>query len=182
MEYNYFCGDWNMDNGIMTDILDEVHFYSGSERKKMLKTKGDAGSMLFGVTWKSYLSPTKNREYDVETGKYKTKVYAENPHLKEIFKEFANIYFEDFDYSQVQMNKNFPCPPHRDSKNVGESVAVGFGDYDGGELVVEQDNGNKTEIKINTAPFMFDGSQFTHWVKDYTGTRYSLIFFSNYKS
>tara|TARA_R110002033_G_scaffold89110_4_gene139224 strand:+ start:1760 stop:2299 length:540 start_codon:yes stop_codon:yes gene_type:complete len=178
---NYFVGDWNMDNAIMTEILDEIHFYSGTERKKMLKTTGDAGSMLFGVTWRSWLSPAKNREYDDETGKYKTKVYAENPHLKDVFKEFSQLYFPDFEWKQVQMNKNFPCPKHKDSKNVGFSYAIGFGEYEGGELVVVNENGTEIDVNINLAPFTFDGSKYIHYVKPFTGTRYSLIFYCNYK-
>ena len=180
----YFTGEWFADNAIMTQFLEDVEFYSGSERKRMYKMpKGvDGGSMLLGLTWKSYLSPTKNREYDPESGMSKTKVFSEYPELKEIFKEFASIWFNDFEWTQVQMNKNFPCPPHKDSKNIGESVAVGFGSYEGGELVLVDENNKETLVNINIAPFKFNGSLTTHYVKEYTGTRYSLIFYSNYKS
>jgi len=179
--YKYFTGIWEADNVIMTQFLEDVDFYSGSERVKMLKVKKGNGSMLYGTTWKSYLAPGRNREYDEATGMSKTKVYSEYPQLKEIFKEFANIWFPDFVWSQVQMNKNFPCPPHRDSKNIGESVAVGFGDYSGGELVLVNENKKETLINIGIAPFKFNGSLITHYVKPYTGDRYSLIFFSNFK-
>ena len=182
-DYKYFTGNWWADNAIMVQFLDDVEFYSGSERKKMYKMpKGvDGGSMLLGLTWKSYLSPTKNREYDPESGMSKTKVFSEYPQLKEIFKEFAHIWFPDFVYDQTQMNKNFPCPPHKDSKNIGESIAVGFGQYSGGELVLVNENKKETLINIGIAPFKFNGSLITHYVKPYTGDRYSLIFFSNFK-
>ena len=182
-DYKYFTGDWWADNAIMVQFLEDVEFYSGSERVKMYKMpKGvDGGSMTMGTTWKSYLSPTKNREKDLETGMSKTKVYSEYPELKEIFKEFANIWFPDFEWTQTQMNKNFTCPPHKDSKNIGESVAVGFGSYEGGELVLVDENKKETLININIAPFKFNGSLITHYVKPYTGDRYSLIFFSNFK-
>ena len=37
--YKYFSGDWFSDNAIMVQFLDDVDFYSGSERVKMLKVK-----------------------------------------------------------------------------------------------------------------------------------------------
>ncbi len=181
--YKYFSGIWEADNAIMADFLDDVEFYSGSERVKMYKMpKGeDGGSMLYGTTWKSYLSPTRNREKDLETGMSKTKVYSLYPELKEIFKEYASIWFNDFEWTQVQMNKNFRTPPHKDSKNIGESIIVGIGDYTGGELVIQDDKEKEIEVNINLAPCIFNGSQLTHYTKDWVGTRYSLVFFNNFK-
>ena len=37
MKLNYFTGDWNADCGIMYEMLEGIDFYSGSERKRMLK-------------------------------------------------------------------------------------------------------------------------------------------------
>ena len=47
----YFTGDWDADCGILHDMLEGIEFYSGSERKRMLKhsSKADMGSMLI---WK----------------------------------------------------------------------------------------------------------------------------------
>ena len=181
--YKYFTGIWEADNAIMKEFLDDVEFYSGSERVKMYKMpKGqDGGSMTYGTTWKSYLSPTKNREKDLETGMSKTKVYSEYPELKEIFKEYSSIWFNDFEWTQVQLNKNFKSPPHKDSKNIGESIIVGIGDYTGGELVIQDDKEKEIEVNINLAPCMFNGSKYIHYTKDWTGDRYSLVFFNNFK-
>lgn len=178
--HKYFTGDWFADNYIMTNILDTITFYSGTERKKMLKTKGDAGSMLFGTTWRGYLAPGRMRTKDPETGLYRTKVYDQHPELKQIFNEFAYIHFKDFAYQQVQMNKNFKCPPHKDSKNIGESVLCCFGDFTGGETVVDYESKTRTYNSLN-GPVRFNGSLYKHWVLPYTGTRYSLVFFTNRK-
>lgn len=177
----YFIGDWISDNVIMTSILDEIDFYSGTERKLMLKVpEKEGGSMLFGTTWRGYLSPTKNRTKDEETGLYKTKVYDLHPELKDVFKEFADYHFPDFVYTQVQMNKNFNCPPHRDKKNIGESVLCCFGNFTGGETCLYID---EKIVKINSQeqPQRFDGSKILHWVQQHKGTRYSLVFFNNQK-
>ena len=177
----YFIGDWISDNVIMTSILDEIDFYSGTERKLMIKVPEKVGgSMLYGTTWRGYLSPTKNRTKDEETGLYKTKVYDLHPELKDVFKEFAELYFPEFVYTQVQMNKNFPCPPHKDKKNIGESVLCCFGNFTGGETCLYIDD---KIVKINSQeqPQRFDGSKILHWVQPYKGTRYSLVFFNNQK-
>jgi len=57
----YFTGDWNADCGILYDMLEGIEFYSGSERKRMLKhsSKADMGSCLYGCTWKGYLKKDK---------------------------------------------------------------------------------------------------------------------------
>jgi hypothetical protein len=176
-----FNGDWLGDNTIMTEILDKIDFYSGTERKLMLKVNPkEGGSMLYGTTWRGYLSPTKNRTFDEETGKYRTKIYDLHPELKDIFKEFADYHFPEFAYSQVQMNKNFCCPPHVDSKNIGESVLCCFGNFTGGETCLYID---EKIVKVNAKeePQRFNGSQILHWVNQYKGTRYSLVFFNNQK-
>ena len=41
--------NWEEDNFIMTNILDAVEFYSGTERKKMLKVPKSIGG--FYVIW-----------------------------------------------------------------------------------------------------------------------------------
>ena len=177
----YFTGDIHEDSLMMTTILSELEYYSGSERKGMTVDKHpkDGGSMLYSATWRGpYLSPTKQREFDEETGFWKTKIYAEHPELKAIFKEYANIYFPDFQYISVQMNKNFRIKKHTDSMNMNESVLCCFGDYTGGETCVDYD-GEIIKYEPRDKPVMFNGSKYTHWVEPFVGTRYSLVFFSN---
>ena len=177
----YFTGEWFADNAIMTTILDEIDFYSGTERKKMLKVSPkEGGSMLFGTTWRSYLSPTKNRTYDPETGKYRTKVFDDYPELRDIFKEFADYHLPNFTYTQVQMNKNFPCPPHRDSQNITSSILCCFGEYTGGLTCIDMNKKIK-KIDCSIRPEEFNGAEHLHWVEPYKGTRYSLVFFNKIK-
>lgn len=180
---NYFINDWDSDCSIMYDILETINFYSGSERNKMLYVSPKTGgSMLFGTTWKSYISENQLREFDPDTGLYKTKIYSEHPDLLDVFEEFANLYFPNFEWSQVQMNKNYPCPPHFDSKNIGQSCMVAFGDYKYGSTCLFDSEENricKHDARIE--PLVFDGSKTLHWVEPVKGnkTRYSLVFFNN---
>lgn len=179
-----FNGDYLGDCLIMLDILNNIDFYSGTERKKMLKVpKKEGGSMLYGTTWRGYLSPTKTRTKDETTGLYKTKVYDDYPYLKEIFEEFADYHLPDFSFTQVQMNKNFPCPPHKDTKNIGESILCCMGDYpydEGKTCIYRNDKIEKYDARLE--PLRFDGSRYLHWVEPFKkGNRYSLVFFNNNK-
>ena len=178
-----FTGDWKKDQTIMIKELDKIDFYSGTERRKMLKVpKKIGGSMLYGLTWRGYLSPTRNRTKDEKTGLYFTKVVDDHPELKAIFKEFAQHHLPNFRYTQVQMNKNFPCPPHRDSTNIGESCLCVFGDFPEGQglTCIKIEEGLICSLDARYQPEIFDGAKYEHWVEPYdSGTRYSLVFFNN---
>lgn len=184
----YFTGLFHADVGIMYNFLEEVEFYSGTERQNMIRHKNDGqmGSMNYGYTWKGFLKRDAegnkvNRTLSPYPGLYKTKVMDLYPHLADVFKEFQELYFEDFKYTSVQLNKNFPCPRHIDSKNVGTSILLCLGDYTGGELVVEgfNDDGSDAIIDNKNSLFQFNGAEYYHWVKPFIGKRYSLVFFNN---
>ena len=54
-----FTGDIDSDCCILESYLQEIEFYSGTERRtgqfKGVKHKKGTGSMLYGITWKGYL-------------------------------------------------------------------------------------------------------------------------------
>jgi len=109
--------------------------------------------------------------------------------LKEIYKEFLGLYWQDFEFTdstQVQMNKNFPCPPHKDTTNVGCSILVGFGDYDGGEINIKDDETEEVFSKDirEYKGITFNGANNLHWVSPFTlknnSNRYSLVFFNSH--
>ena len=178
-ELKYFTGDKTEDDFTMVRILDEIDFISGSTRNKMYTNKkGTGGSMLYGLTWKGYLSKTKSRTRSIYKGLYQTKVVDDHPELDGILKEYKDIYFPHFDYKQVQLNKNFLAPKHTDSENTGQSILIGFGDYTGGKAVVNFD-GNIKKYDVRESYLEFNGSKYEHWVEPFEGTRYSIVFFDN---
>lgn len=181
----YFTGNFDADCGLMFDMLEGVKFYSGTERQQMIRHRNDGkmGSMLFGYTWKGYLKKAPDGSLIYRTpapypGLYKTKCMDDYPELEKVFKEFQQLHFSDFEYTSIQLNKNFKCPRHIDSKNVGESVLLCLGDYSGGELVIEEEDGDKVIDNRNNM-VKFNGSKYYHYVKDFVGTRYSLVWFVN---
>lgn len=113
----------------------------------------------------------------IQNSKY-TKKY---PYIFPLFKEFINSHYPDFKFKTVYVNKNTVCKLHTDSRNVGESLLVGFGPYTGGQTVLEIENSNGKKINkkfhIKTNSLIFNGSEIPHKSEPFKGTRYSLVFF-----
>lgn len=107
--------------------------------------------------------------------KSKTELSLYSKKYPEIHEEIFRIGKEicPFEFKTVQLNKNCQCPPHKDKNNKTRSVIVSFGDYTGGELVIE---GEVFDARFN--PIEFDGVNNLHWNLEHVGTKYSLIYFS----
>lgn len=98
----------------------------------------------------------------------------QNSVLYEEVKRIGEIYCP-FKFTSIQVNKNLQCPPHKDKNNCGDSMLVSFGDYEGGEIVID---GVTYDAREN--PLIFNGSEYEHYNKPITsGTKYSLVFFNN---
>lgn len=92
---------------------------------------------------------------------------------------FNRTYPYFFDYTTIQYNKNNKCAKHKDSKNVGESIIIGLGDYEGGRLIIYDYMGqDKVYVDIKNKFFKFNGSEYAHETEEFTGNRITLVFFS----
>ena len=188
----YFINDWQSDCCILTSYLNEIEFYAGTERRsgqfKGVSIPKGCGSVCYGTTWKSYLKKDKltgeniYRTKDPVTGRYFTKVRDMYPELELIFKEFSLLYFRNFKYSQVQINKNYLCPPHKDSSNVGESILLTLGDFTGGNTQVQIENDVIIDYNSHHNIVKFNGSKYLHWTEPFVGNRYAVVFFNNYNN
>lgn len=174
-------------NRFVEEVLDNINATSGSRRKQMYK-KGHCGlpepknsySVTYGYTNLGYISPTKYRK-EVQGMKhiYETTILTHHPELKQIFQELCDLHSpEKINVDQVQINRNWMAPPHKDSGNVGYSSIIGLGDYQGGEVVVEKPK-EHLEFDIKNKFARFNGSLYTHWTKPFDGTRYSLVFYEH---
>jgi hypothetical protein len=83
-----------------------------------------------------------------------------------------------FKFTTIHVNKNVVSPRHKDSLvNKSPSVIVSFGDYTGGELLIEEDKVNIYNCKNH--PLLFDGRHFFHWNNPIdSGIKYSIIFYN----
>jgi len=93
----------------------------------------------------------------------------------EIYKEIHKIInkYAPVPMNAFMLNKNYVTQPHIDKINRGVSVLVAFGDYDGGDLIVE---GKKVPTRYNMYK-MPNGVK--HWNEPIKrGTRYSIVGFN----
>lgn len=104
----------------------------------------------------------------------------ERPELyQELLYLAAKILPPTFPWLSIQVNINYMTEPHLDKGNRGESAIVAFGDFTGGELVINStpyNSRNDSEIDIRHKIVYFDGSQLLHYTRPFTGTRYSVVF------
>jgi hypothetical protein len=93
------------------------------------------------------------------------------PHIWEEIQKIGNYF--NFKFTTVQLNHNLQCPPHKDGNNVGDSLLISFGEYTGGEIVI---NGETHNAYHN--PIIFNGYELEHYNLPHEGNKYSLIFFN----
>jgi hypothetical protein len=107
-------------------------------------------------------------------GKYNISRRTESkPELYNELKRIADI-IVPFKWSSVLVNNNVVCGKHLDASNIGESVLLSIGDYEGCNIVV---NGKKYDAKYQ--PLIFNGSKLEHYTTDdLVGNKYSLVFYN----
>jgi len=95
------------------------------------------------------------------------------PELFTLLKDLIKLWKPDFPYTTIQVNKNVVSMPHIDKNNIGPSYGIALGDFYGGELVIEGSN-----FCIKNKFKKFNGT-LGHWITPFSGTRYSLIYFTH---
>ena len=178
----YFTGNYKVDLDIMKERREKLDFQTSTNRKKLLNVpRSQGGSMLWGTTFRQHPKHYKvQRKPDPDyPGKNMTKVKEENPDLKYYFQEFRDLYFPDFEFDSVHLNKNYPTPPHTDGKNSSESFLVAMGDYSGGNTCLWNEETRQIEkYDARIEPLTFNGKDILHWVEPHIGDRYTLVFFN----
>jgi len=154
------------------DIVDIEDLYESLEKTyiPMMTTRPRRGFCVHRAVCMGIVKPRMEREYKL------SRFSKKHPdiHLKvwELGKKIV-----PFEFNAVHLNKNVVCPPHYDSRNVGQSVIISFGDYEGCKLVI-----NDVEYNAHHSPLMFDGSLMEHYNTPLvSGTKYSLVFYQNKK-
>ena len=147
--------------------------------------------MLINYKWKKNVRQTKlggyrggnmrELQYSTNVGYVRLMYVKGRPIVKgvsmkknndEIYNECKRL-FPDFNFDGVMINRNFKCPRHKDKNNSNDSLIIGLGDYENGELVVEN-----VSHDIRYKPLIFNGSKNEHYVNDWTnGDRFSVVLF-----
>ena len=104
-------------------------------------------------------------------GEFKNNIV--NPELYQVLVQFGKMAIPPYiPWTAIQVNHNYQTNPHVDGNNIGLSYSVSFGDFTGGELVVEGE-----PFQTRYSPIIFNGSLNEHYNKPISGDRYSLVYF-----
>jgi hypothetical protein len=90
---------------------------------------GEGQSNTLGIVSKRSLAPDLSR------------ISWAHPYLFFLLMQFAEKHVSPhISYTSIQVNHNYPCNPHKDIGNVGDSYILAFGEFTGGELCIEDIN------------------------------------------
>jgi hypothetical protein len=148
---------------IPRQALDKIEEYLKTHNigvNRYRKQVGDGKSKTLGIVCRRCLPPDISRMSWL------------HPYLFKLILEFADVYVKPYcSFTSIQINDNYVCAPHKDINNIGESYIVGFGNYLGGQLCIED-----MDYDIRLRGLLFDGSQLKHWTKSWIHNRYTLVF------
>lgn len=145
-----------------SEILQELEM-KPIEINKYRDTAGSGRSQAYGIVGRRCLPPDYSRQCWM-----RPKLYS---HLLDFGKKYVDISF-----NAITVNQNYKAEKHRDKNNQGVSFLVGFGNYQGGALkIYEGDLSGAHDIRYK--PVITDFSKVYHSVEDFTGDRYSLVYY-----
>jgi len=82
----------------------------------------------------------------------------------------------NFPFTSIHLNKNVVCDWHTDKGNIGNTVILSLGDYEGCNLQLK----NLGEFNTNCSPILFDGKLIEHRTTPLqSGTKYSIVFYTH---
>jgi len=175
----YFINDYFSDCLILQEYIEDIDFIHNRRRHQLNKNGGKTFSMLYGITPYSRIGKVLLREKDPNSNYYFTKARSQYPILMDIFEEFRDLHFPNFEFNSVTINKNLQCKEHKDRlNNCPESVMIGLGDYRGGLLGIRDDLGKVKFHETLYKLIRFDGCKYSHFTTDFEGLRYTLVFYN----
>lgn len=162
-------GHYYLNFNYMTDFSEIIKELERQpiQMNKYRTTAGDGRSQAFGVVGRRGLPPDYSRNSWLR------------PYLYKLLLEFGAKHITH-PFTSITVNQNYKAAPHRDKGNVGISTVVAFGEYEGGELEIFE--GEKKGVWDARQPVVTDFSKALHSVRDFTGNRYSLVFYTAKKS
>ena len=89
--------------------------------------------------------------------------------------EIVQEMLPDAGVTELCLNRDVTCQPHRDRGNSSDSHILYFGDFQGGALCLEDER--RYEAK-NVWHGPFDGKRLTHWNEPHVGTMYAVVAYS----
>ena len=134
---------------------------------KYRPSSGEGRSQAFGIVNRRCLPPDYSRNCWTRSYLYKLLLDYGREHVP-------------FAFTSITVNQNYQAGPHRDKGNVGQSYLVSFGDYTGGALEIHE--GPQMGLHDVRQPIIADFTKILHSVKEFQGTRFSLVYYTAKKS
>ena len=78
----------------------------------------------------------------------------------------------EFVFTTITIIENLKCKLHKNKGNFGVSALTTLGDYEKGGLFISD-----KLYSTNNTILMFDGTKLPHQTEDFTGDRFSLIYY-----
>jgi hypothetical protein len=147
-----------------------------------IKERRQYGKYIGTNHWTNVGYPIKSQNFGL-VRKFRMKVFHEsnnNFHYPEIYdalKAIILIIDPFFKYKTITINKNVEALPHRDKNNTNSSLIIGFGNYTGGGLYVEEPDGSFKLHDIHNKPLYFNGVLQTHYTEPFNGERWTAIYY-----
>jgi len=114
----------------------------------------------------------------ITTGRFnnKTGLSSNTKKYPEIYEEVIRIgKLFSFEFTSIHVNHNVTCPKHKDENNKGNSLLLSFGDYTGGNIIVDE-----KKYDANCCGLLFNGSLLEHYnTDDLVGNKYSLVYYNS---
>ena len=128
-----------------------------------------------------------------------TEASKSNEWLTRFLSSFVQKSYPDFEFTSIQVNKNYASRPHVDKNNLGESLIIGLGDYTGGEIWVHDETGDvpfRLDESISCMYHYEEGATYSgsvldprgqwsrfngsrlHFTKPFEGERFSLVYYT----
>jgi len=154
-----------IDSGAFAEIIEELT-RRPLQVNRSRKGAGRGCSQAFGIVNKRSKPP----DYSA--------LCRDRPYMYRLLLDFARVHVpHELKWNAITVNQCYQCLPHKDKGNLGSSFLVAFGEYTGGDLVVQHEGGGSERHNINCRPIIMDFSKHTHWVEEFQGARYSLVFY-----
>lgn len=153
------------------DLIQEILTHLSSFKVPLASNK-TGRARTFGTHRAMTLGMIKARTTRKHGLSYNSK---KHPELYEALKKLGEM-IVPFPFNAIHVNNNVVCSRHLDPYNIGNSVIVSIGDYEGCELEIE----GFGVFDTNCHPLMFNGAKYYHFNKPLiSGNKYSFVFYTN---
>lgn len=86
-----------------------------------------------------------------------------------------------FKFDCITVNHNVRCKKHTDSRNSPVSLITAVGNYNGGELCLQDPKTKKIQMFDTKNKFLlYNGKEWPHWNKPIKGDKYSIVAYYRY--